>query len=174
MVIVLLVFDKWVWKWRLLHSWLVPFQDLNGTWKGVLQTSWQDPTTLQQPGPIEVVLVVRQTYSTLSARLLTAESESDLLIGKIVVVEDGVADLIGVYRNTPKQSLRERSPIHNGALRLRLEGEPVTALRGEYWTDRNTRGELRLLEHVSAKAHSFEHARTLFATSQSAASTTQP
>ncbi|QDE69475.1 hypothetical protein BHS09_22220 [Myxococcus xanthus] len=174
LLLVLLVFDKWLWKWRHLHPWLVPNQNLNGTWRGTLQTNWQDPRSLQRPGPIEVFVIVRQTYSTVSARLLTDESESDLLVGKFVVSEDGVADLLGMYRNTPKQSLRTRSPIHHGAFRLRLEGTPVMTLAGEYWTDRNTMGELRLTEHVDAKAHGVEHARTLFVPPPTAGSTALP
>jgi hypothetical protein len=158
----LYVFDKWGWKLRVLHSWLVPFQDLSGTWKGTLQTTWINPETLQRPGPIPVFLVIRQTYSTVSVRVLTEESESDLMVGKVVVVEDDLADLVGVYRNTPKQSVRHRSPIHHGAFRLRIEGEPVMALSGEYWTDRETQGALRLDERVMALAHGFEHARSLF------------
>jgi hypothetical protein len=158
----LFVFEKWGWKLRVLHSWLVPFQNLSGTWRGTLQTSWEDPRTLQRPVPIQVFLVIRQTYSTVSVRVLTAESESDMIVGKVVVVEGDLADLVGVYRNTPKQSVRHRSPIHHGAFRLRIEGEPVTALAGEYWTDRKTQGEMRLGEHVKALAHGFEHARSLF------------
>jgi|SRR5215217_214696 len=158
----LYLFDKWGWKLQVLHSWLVPFQDLSGTWKGTLQTTWMNPENLQRPGPIPVFLVIRQTYSTVSVRVLTEESESDLMVGKVVFVEDDLADLVGVYRNTPKQAVRHRSPIHHGAFRLRIEGAPLTALAGEYWTDRKTQGELRLGEHVKGLAYGFEHACSLF------------
>jgi hypothetical protein len=60
--------------------------------------------------------------------------------------EDGVYTVASVYRNTPQLGVRDRSAIHHGAIIIRVEGDPVTSLTGEYWTDRLTRGELRFLE----------------------------
>ena len=40
--IVMFLFTKLVWKWKLLYSWLVPFPNLNGTWKGEIKTNWID------------------------------------------------------------------------------------------------------------------------------------
>ncbi|MBL4664165.1 MAG: hypothetical protein JKY22_11575 [Flavobacteriaceae bacterium] len=46
--------------------------------------------------------------------------------------------------NTPKPSVRERSEIHYGTTRLEFKGFKVNELEGEYWTSRETTGELKL------------------------------
>jgi len=144
--LILLAFDMWWWGLGFLHPWFVDRPYLKGTWKGVLESSYVDPTTQQRAGPIEVYLVIRQTFSTIHLRLLTNESASESMANNIPKGEDGVYTVASVYRNTPKLDVRDRSTIHHGAVILNVEGNPVTSLRGEYWTDRMTRGELRFLE----------------------------
>ena len=41
-----------------------------------------------------------------------------------------------------KHSVRQRSPIHYGTLKLNVIGNPVSALSGHYWTDRGSLGQL--------------------------------
>jgi hypothetical protein len=73
--------------------------------------------------------------------------------------EDGTYRVTGVYRNEPKLSVRERSPIHYGALVLDVLGDPAKDLAGHYWTDRSTRGELHSTGRQVVVAASFEEAR---------------
>src|SRR5688572_23633164 len=72
--LLLLVFDKWAWSFRFLHPWFVARPYIKGTWKGLLYSEYVDPKTNQKAPPIEVYLVIRQTYFTIHARLLTRES----------------------------------------------------------------------------------------------------
>jgi hypothetical protein len=144
--LLLLAFDKWAWSFRFLHPWFVDRPHLKGTWKGVLESTYIDPTTQQRVAPTEVFLVIRQTYSAIHLRLLTNESASESMANNIPKGEDGVYSVASVYRNTPQLSHRDRSAIHHGALLMRVEGDPVTSLTGEYWTDRMTRGELRFTD----------------------------
>lgn len=144
--LVLLAFDKWLWGFGFLHPWFVDRPYLKGTWKGVLESNYVDTATQQRAVPIEVYLVIRQTFSAIHLRLLTNESASESMANNIPKGEDGVYTVASVYRNTPKLGVRDRSTIHHGAVTLHVEGDPVTSLRGEYWTDRLTRGELRFLE----------------------------
>src|SRR6185312_16727274 len=81
--LLLLGFDKWAWSIRLLHPWFVARPYVKGTWKGLLVSSYIDPKTNQPIGPIEVYLVVRQSYSTLHLRLLTKQSSSESLANAI-------------------------------------------------------------------------------------------
>ena len=48
------------------------------------------------------------------------------------------------YLNTPKAGVRERSEIHYGSTILNFDGFKVTKMDGEYWTDRETTGEITL------------------------------
>lgn len=143
---VLAIFDKWGWRWWIFRGWFVHLPDLNGTWKGRFESTWTDPQTGQVPPPRDARVYVKQSYSTIHLRLETDESNSELLAGGVVRKADGTYQVSGVYRNTPRLRIRETSPIHHGSLLLEIIGNPPTALRGEYWTDRRTQGELRFDE----------------------------
>lgn len=168
-LLLLVVFDLWAWRLRMLQGWFVPRPDVRGTWRVELRSEWKDPATNQVVAPIAAYLVVRQTYSMLSLRILTTESSSELVAAEICKASDGTYRLAGVYRNEPKLSVRERSPIHYGAIVLDIQGEPVKELAGYYWTDRNTRGELRSLARHLAITSSFEEASSLLPPTSAAA-----
>lgn len=160
-LLLLVAFDLWAWRLRLLQGWFVPRPDIRGTWRVELRSDWKDPESGQTIAPISAYMVVRQTFSMLSVRLLTAESTSVLVAAEINKAPDGTYRVAAVYRNEPALSVRHRSPIHYGALVLEVQGDPVTSLAGHYWTDRSTRGELRTMDRHSTIASSFDHARKL-------------
>lgn len=140
--LLLLLFDKWIWRFRILHPWFVDRPNIRGTWKGQLISTWVDPQTGTKPEPIDAYLVIRQTFSGIHMRLITRESSSESLADNIPKDADGVYSVASIYRNTPKLSHRPVSPIHNGGLLLRVLGDPVSSLEGHYWTDRGTQGEV--------------------------------
>jgi len=101
---------------------------------------------------------VRQTFWNVSVILITNESKS---CSTTATIEDdgcGQYQLVAQYRNTPRASVRDRSEVHYGSLKLDIAGEPVSRLDGYYWTDRKTRGELAfdrraIKEAVDSIAH---------------------
>src|SRR3954470_8222553 len=68
----------------LLHEWFVKRPVIDGTWKLQLRSNWKDPATQNTIPPIEGYMVVRQTFSTLSMRLLTAKSHSEVVGTEII------------------------------------------------------------------------------------------
>ncbi len=160
-LLLLTAFDLWLWRCRFLHGWFVLRPDLRGTWRVELQSNWKDPATDRVAGPIVAYFVVRQSFSTLSIRMLTAESASELVASEINKASDGTYRVAAVYRNEPKLSVRDRSPIHYGAFVLDVLGDPVNELAGYYWTDRNSRGEVRTLARHDSIAGSFKEAQEL-------------
>jgi len=166
LLLLLAAFDLWAWRLRVLHGWFVPRPDLRGTWRVELQSNWKNPATDSGVGPIVAYLVVRQTFSALSVRMLTAESASELVAAEINKASDGTYRLAAVYRNEPNLSVRDRSQIHYGALMLDVQGDPVKSLAGYYWTDRNSRGELRTLARNVSPAGSFQDAQVLLPAGQ--------
>ncbi len=158
-LLLLVAFDLWAWRLRFLQGWFVPRPDLRGTWRVDLHSDWKDPATNQVVGPIAAYLVVRQTFSTLTLRMLTPESSSELVAAEITKAVDGTYRLAAVYRNEPKLSVRDRSPIHYGAIVLDVQGDPVTDLVGHYWTDRSTRGQLKTIAREARLFSSFELAK---------------
>ncbi|MEX1195478.1 MAG: hypothetical protein WD904_09425 [Dehalococcoidia bacterium] len=139
--VVALAFERWIWRWRYLYPWFVSTPNLQGTWSGQLVSDWKREDGSSTP-PIVVYLVIRQTLSTISMRLLTPESSSVLLGGNVTKEVDGVETVTGIYLNTPDILRRDRSPIHHGGMILQVQGHPPARLEGEYWTDRGTKGRL--------------------------------
>lgn len=161
-LVVLASFDRWLWKLPWLNGWFANRPVLCGTWRVELRSEWVNPETGAKPGPIICYMAVRQTFSSLSMRLMTPESTSELVAERILVAADGVARVVGVYTNEPKLSLRERSPIHYGSLLLDVHGHPPMALEGSYWTDRESRGTMRLTDRRTHVFATYEEAHKLF------------
>lgn len=154
--IMVYLFKHWIWKWRLLRGWLIPFPNLQGTWTGTLQSSWIDPNTGLGIGPTPVTLAIRQGFDAISCSIYTAESESYSVSAQINQDEDsGALHLDYSYTNRPKLGLRDRSAIHDGAATFRIITVPNLLLEGEYWTSRKTTGEMRFLFVDKSVAQSF-------------------
>ena len=164
LLVLLGVFDNWLWKAPWLNGWFTNRPVLGGTWEVSLQTEWLDPKTGKPPGSITCYMAVRQTFSSLSMRLMTPESASWLIAHNIVRSNDGIFQVAGVYMNRPNLRLRgERSEIHYGAMLLDVQGQPPTALEGHYWTDRHTRGTMRFTRRKAKSFATYEEARSAFA-----------
>lgn len=140
-----IIFTKWLWRWNLLQGWLIKVPDLQGTWRGELKSDWIDPSTGKGIAPIPILLVVRQTFSSIKCTLMTKESTSYSTTADINYVPGG-EDLYLTYNytNRPKATIRDRSAIHDGAAIMKIIKKPQPCLEGEYWTSRKTRGEITL------------------------------
>src|ERR1035437_4999462 len=89
----LVLWNRWLWSWRVFRPWLTTRPDLRGTWKGHLLSDWVDPNTKQGRGQIESYLVIRQRFSTIDVRLLTSESGPISLSANIVADGEAVHTL---------------------------------------------------------------------------------
>jgi hypothetical protein len=124
---------------------------LTGTWKGTLTSTWQGGSE-GSAATRDITLVIRQSFSSISCVLYTAESSSE---SDAAVLKDGGETEIPIlsynYQNTPKVSVRQRSNVHLGAAVMRLHTSSKDwILRGEYWTNRQTAGDMEL-KYVSRK-----------------------
>jgi hypothetical protein len=161
-VILMFAFDRWIWRWRLLHGWFVKRPNLHGTWVTELTSSWVDPVSGERVPPTVGYLVVRQTFSRLSMRLLTEKSASRLRGAEIATDGDGLYEVTAVYSNDPKFVTRDGNPGHNGAFILSVRGNPPAAMEGHYWTDRSTHGGMRADNRVPRVFDSVEEARAAY------------
>ena len=136
LMLVLCGFDKWLWRRPFLQrwalSWFIKRPDISGTWRATIISNRFDRSTGEVIAPVEGYMIIRQTFSFLSLRLMTSESAAEFLVTKIILSSDNTFQLTGVYRNEPKLSVRHRSSIHRGSILLRLIGTPVVALKGDY------------------------------------------
>ncbi len=144
-------FDRIAWHWRVWRRWLVRRPYLRGTWRASLQP--------QGGPPIHGFMVVRQTFTSLTLRLLTAESASVTVSAAFVNEPDGTLLLAAVYRADPRLAVRDRSAIHSGAFLIPVSADCPMQLAGHYWTDRLSRGELLLSDRRPQLFVSFAEAQ---------------
>lgn len=161
--LVLLIFEVWAWQLPLINGWIIQRPVLHGTWKTLLHSDWINPETNAGIPAIECFIVVRQTASKLSIRIVTRESRSETVSTGIERCMDGTFEVSCTYRNKPKSIYRHRSEVHYGAMLLAVEGLKPSSIEGEYWTDRKTTGSVVLSERKSQTAMTFEDAEVLFA-----------
>jgi hypothetical protein len=152
-VALMLVFERWLWRWRIFRGWLVRRPDIHGTWRVSFESNYEG---VENDGGTRRsgVLVARQTLLSLDVRLFTAESTSVSVAAE--VVEEGEGGVVAyVYRNEPRVSVRMRSPMHYGAARLIVGELKPSAMMGEYWTDRGTVGEMSCFGRENRLAHEY-------------------
>lgn len=157
------VFVRWAWAWRIFRGWYVNRPDLRGTWKVTLASDWIDPKTEKGIPPIQGFMVIRQTLTSLSVRLMTSESRSHSIAYSLTKKDDELFRLAVVYRNEPDIELQgATSEIHHGSFWVEALGKGPDALKGHYWTDRKTRGALHCAERIFEYCDSFEAAVNQF------------
>ncbi|MCX5727202.1 MAG: hypothetical protein NT030_08630 [Candidatus Saganbacteria bacterium] len=143
--IIWVIFTKWGWKIKIFQSWLVPFPCLEGTWKGIIKTTWKDPTTGASPAPITIYLVIRQSFLHISCVMYSEEMESASFSAEFMIdSETNIKRLAYNYISKPKEAFRERSSIHYGTVLLTIVSQPKYSLKGGYWTDRKSTGDIEL------------------------------
>lgn len=166
--LVVTAFNKYLWSWKIFKGWYVKRPDIRGTWKVELKSSWVNPETGEIIDPIYGYAVIRQSLTSLSLRLMTKESRSVLIAHSIEQQEDeSLFKLVGVYRNEPNIELQGvRSEIHHGSFALEIHGYPVYELQGHYWTDRGTKGGMKLSHRELKFYDTFEQAERVHSASQ--------
>ena len=144
-LVLVALFVGYAWRWRIFRGWLVPFPDLNGTWQGTLQSTWIDPKTNQGIGPIPIIVSIKQTFIHLSCVVRTAESSSHSFMADFWLDSGNQVRKLGYsYQNQPRPTIVDRSPPHSGTSLFEIIGTPVTKLKGTYWTERKSTGEIEL------------------------------
>jgi len=139
------VFSSYFWRWNIFHGWLVPFPNLNGTWKGSIQTTWIDPVSNERPAPIPTILTIKQSFFKISCVMRTAEMTSRSIIADFVLdTNNQVKKLSYTYDSNPIATVKERSPQHLGTMIFDIIEKPKRKIEGEYWTGRKTTGHIEM------------------------------
>jgi len=159
--IALALWDIWIWRWPTIQRIPGVTRCLQGTWKGMLTSFWIDPATGKRPQPKAVYLVVRQTATLISTKLVTDESRSKSSLADIST-SDGSSELTYLYIDRPDARVEDHSRMHHGSTVLDISGTPARRLKGRYWTDRDSKGELDFGDRAKKLADDFEEAESLF------------
>lgn len=151
-------FDQWLWRLRPLGK-VLHMPNLVGTWHGELISMRPDDAghEVTHP-PMPVILTIRQTFTSISLTLMTAESKSRSMAESLVRNANGDYTLYYQYHSVPVLVARAKMQIHNGGAALEIAGHYPASLEGEYWTNRKTRGTFKLAKIDSKVAGSFQEA----------------
>ena len=141
--LIVTIFIKFLWKLRIFRGWLVLTPNLNGTWKGEIRSTWNDPETGKRIDPIPTILTIKQTLFHLSCVMRTEEMTSSSCSANFVVDDDNQkAEICYSYNSAPNQTVIERSPQHAGTALLDIDEATQKTLFGHYWSGRKTTGDL--------------------------------
>lgn len=151
------LFVSFLWKLPIFKHWLVPFPNLNGTWKGHIHTTWIDPKTGERPAPIPAILAIKQSFLKVSCVMRTGEMTSRSLVAGFLLDHDNqLKRLYYIYDSNPIEAVKERSPEHSGTMSFDVAEGPRKGefmLTGSYWTGRKTTGDIEMRfwkkEHVN-------------------------
>lgn len=134
-VLLLLAFDLFLW--RALPIWLTKRPDIRGTWRSELHYRWPAD---EPPKTKECFLVVHQTFSAVSIRMLFPKFSSESLSADIKCPEKK-RSLWWTYLGMPDE-FDPGNPMHRGAAEAVIATVPKARLEGTYWTERGTRGRI--------------------------------
>jgi len=142
------IFIKWGWKFKVFRGWLVPFPNLNGTWLGLIYSDWVNPETGAKPKPIPVMLTINQSFFHVSCVMHTGEMRSNSYAEGFMIDSDRqIKQVAYSYTSKPRLSLTDRSIPHDGTSVFQIIEKPTLKLTGRYWTERLTKGEISLEFH---------------------------
>lgn len=139
---------EWVAPRARLTRWVFKLPDIRGTWAATLRPS-ELPDGVTSESEIPAYIVIRHTLSDITVDMFTEEGTSHSTSAAIAST-NGTRYLVYTYRGDPRDSVRHRSPVHDGATKLRISLDSHT-LEGRYWTDRMSRGELVLSRRLTTK-----------------------
>ncbi len=141
LVLLFTFFDKFIWHWSPVIR-FVGRPDLRGTWIGTFDAEWIAEDNSRNRTSGSMALVIKQTYTTLSIALLAEKSKSYSFLAEIRTLESGDHRADYDYTNKPFLHQRRMMPEHSGSAQLLVTGPRTSALEGEYWTSRLSRGTL--------------------------------
>ena len=159
-------FDLRLWRVPFLPRWVVDRPILTGTWKAELSVVWRQKDGQEKTNTLQGHMVVYQTFSTISMKLLTDTSSSRLVASEMTAEKDRSYTFGAVYQATPSPEVRSSHgrTIHFGGMLLECQGRSPDRLRGHFWTDEFSRGTLVLYPRWTTRHFgSYESAQAAYA-----------
>tara|TARA_R110000764_G_scaffold195666_1_gene280851 strand:- start:917 stop:1546 length:630 start_codon:yes stop_codon:yes gene_type:complete len=146
--------------WRLWgFNWIFYRPNLQGTWSGILKSDWKNKNG-EKVGDIEFYIVVRQSFLRIHFTTFT-ESFIGISYSETFSLkkEIGLKNVAYLYRKETSQE--DNKVLQEGATELRLIDSKPRELEGKYWSNRKTKGKIKV-RFVSYKiVDSFNDAKSL-------------
>lgn len=128
--IISIIYVQWLWRINPLEK----TPRLKKKYKGILISTFDKSERLLE-------ISIKQTLIGIRVFVLTHESSSRSLTSNIYE-DHGQMFLTYGFINIPKAAVRDKSEIHYGMCMLNIDNPKV--LTGQYFTDRNTTGDMEL------------------------------
>ena len=139
------LFCKYLWKCKLFKKWLVLIPNINGKWKGTIDSNWINGEEIERSDIYSVTLTIKQSLFRVSCALKTDESKSVSFSSTFIIDEEKQEkQLLYSYHNVPNGNILDRSPMHFGTVLLDVNADN-SVLTGNYWTSRCTSGKMRFV-----------------------------
>lgn len=130
--LLIVVYEQRLWK---KNPWSgVP--QLAAHYKGIVKSNYNGSVIRN------VELDIKQTFLTVHVTCCSEESRSSSFCASLEKVSEDEFRLAYSYFNHPKIEVRKQSELHYGTAILFVE--PSGVLRGQYYTDRKTAGDMEL------------------------------
>ncbi|HLP91676.1 MAG TPA: hypothetical protein VK184_24205 [Nostocaceae cyanobacterium] len=131
-------FDEYIWSWRKEPLRFSDIPNLQGTWVGVIKSSYQGGREIPN-----VILYIRQSWTKISIKLETETSQSISLMAAVSTDKSAEPGLKYEYSNNPAALSQPGMNPHRGIVNLVLSPDQKT-LKGDYFTSqtRQTFGEM--------------------------------
>ena len=155
-------YERNFWKHSFFRRWLNDTPNLIGCWSGTLHSSYVPKGQTKPVEPIKCYVLIAQTATKIDMRLFTESSQSQTLSGNLRRIGLIGHEVIVNYENKPLAVQRQGSPLHYGTLKVRVNSLFPDCIEGEYWTSRNTSGDLVLSERQNYRFSTYEEASRLF------------
>jgi hypothetical protein len=144
-LLILGIFSTYLWRFKMFRGWLVPFPDLQGTWKGSIQTTWVDERKGELPDAVSAILTIKQSFLNISCVMRTEEMTSrSSYSGFMLDADKQLKRLIYSYESNPSPLVKVTSPQHYGTMMFEIVENPDLKMVGEYWTNRKTTGQIEM------------------------------
>ncbi|QWE17043.1 hypothetical protein [Polynucleobacter sp. AP-Nino-20-G2] len=143
------IFNLYLWHLPIIRMIFGGKPNLNGYWQIEIKSNFVDEKS-GDPKIINACYRIHQTYLNLSVRLHTNETTSKSIATQLKKNEDGEWILIGNYLDTPSASNRNKSQIHYGSFKLVIPNNSKMNFFGQYWTDRKSSGDIKLVKKLTA------------------------
>lgn len=137
------VYLKWLWRMKPFYF-AHKTPSLKGEWKGKLYSDYKQEET-GKPIEKEIRVIINQpSISEIFVKQISDESFSKSYADLVLLDEHNDILLTYSYLNEPNADVRNRSEISFGSVRLSMDSKGSKELKGNYWTDRKTRGRIEL------------------------------
>lgn len=154
------IWDNWLWH-RGPFLDLARIPDLRGTWVGKIESLWFTEDGTHGVEALPAILHIRQSFTSLSIRLITGNSSSRSTIFKIEHLHADDFIIHYQYENDPEVLLRSKLSAHAGSARLESLNNRPHRLTGEYWTNRLSKGALTFDWKSKTLVQGIDEARAL-------------